>query len=116
MLQVDLPLIDALHEAGVTTAIETNGSISVPRQIDWICVSPKDGSKLKQREGDELKVVIPQDKLDLASLGQLDFAHFFVQPMDGTNYAANCALAVDFCLHNPQWRISTQTHKHLQIA
>lgn len=116
MLQVDPPLIAALHAAGILIAIETNGTIPVPKSVDWICVSPKAGTALLQRAGNELKVVIPQPEMDMASLGQLEFEHFFVQPMDGVQYAENCRTAVAFCMKNPQWRISTQTHKHLQIA
>ena len=116
MLQVDPPLIEALHAAGILIAIETNGTIPVPESIDWICVSPKAGTVLLQRAGNELKVVIPQTGMDMDSLGKLEFEHFFVQPMDGVQYAENCRTAVAFCMKNPQWRISTQTHKHLQIA
>jgi 7-carboxy-7-deazaguanine synthase len=116
LLQVDGPLVDALHGVGFEVAVETNGTIPAPSGIDWICVSPKAGAALRQAEGHELKVIVPQDGLDLVSLEAMNFKHFYVQPMDGCNYEENCRLAVEFCLERPKWRISTQVHKHLAIA
>jgi 7-carboxy-7-deazaguanine synthase len=115
MLQVDDALIAALHARGFTIAIETNGTLPVPRSIDWICVSPKAGTELKQRSGDELKLVYPQDGLDPADLEALSFAHRFLQPMDGTEASRNTALSVAYCKAHPSWRLSLQTHKLLGI-
>jgi organic radical activating enzyme len=96
-------------------AIETNGTLPVPAGVDWICVSPKVGSTLVVHRGDEIKVVIPQSGQDIADYQQLDFANFFVQPMDGPLAAFNTQLAIDTCRRNPQWKLSLQTHKLLQI-
>ena len=115
LLQVDTDLIDGLHAEGFTIAIETNGTIMPPPGLDWICVSPKAGTELLLRRGNELKVVVPQEGLDLAELGQLPFNHFFVQPMDGDHVAANTQWAIDWCLQNPHWRLSVQSHKTLGI-
>jgi len=114
LLQVDSALIDALHAAGFYIAVETNGTIAAPEGIDWICVSPKAGTDLVQRRGQELKVVLPQP-LDFAELASLDFEHRFVQPMDGPDRARNTQLAIDWCLQHPEWRLSVQTHKVIGI-
>jgi 7-carboxy-7-deazaguanine synthase (Cx14CxxC type) len=116
MLQVDGPLIDALHAAGFAIAIETNGTLPVPRAIDWICVSPKAGASLAQRSGDELKLVYPQDALDPREVEALDFTHFLLQPMDeGNKSAGHLRAAIDYCLAHPKWRLSLQTHKLLGL-
>lgn len=115
MLQVDEALVDALHARGFNIAIETNGTIPVPDTIDWVCVSPKAGTDIKQTHGDELKVVYPQSGLDPRGFAGLEFEHRFVQPMDGPNMAANTEAAIAFCLANPPWRLSVQTHKVLCI-
>ena len=116
MLQVDEALIQALHGAGFAIALETNGTLPVPRAIDWICVSPKAGAPLLQRSGDELKLVVPQDALDPAQMENLDFAHFLLQPMDaGARSPANLRAAIDYCLAHPKWRLSLQTHKLLGL-
>jgi 7-carboxy-7-deazaguanine synthase len=115
MLQVDDALIAALHARGFTIAIETNGTLAVPASIDWICVSPKAGTEIKQRSGDELKLVYPQADLDPAALDGLDFAHRFLQPMDGAEVERNTQLSVAYCLSHPGWRLSLQTHKLLGI-
>jgi 7-carboxy-7-deazaguanine synthase (Cx14CxxC type) len=115
MLQVDDALIEALHVRGFTIAIETNGTLRVPRAIDWICVSPKAGTDLKQRSGDELKLVYPQEGLDPADLEGLAFTHRFLQPMDGPDQARNTALSVAYCKAHPNWRLSLQTHKLVGI-
>ncbi|WP_295638896.1 7-carboxy-7-deazaguanine synthase [uncultured Methylibium sp.] len=115
LLQVDRPLIDALHAHGFEIAVETNGTVAAPAGIDWLCVSPKAGAPLLQTRGDELKVVVPQAGIDLAALESLDFAHKRVQPMDGPELARNTAWAVDWCLAHPQWQLSLQTHKLLGI-
>jgi 7-carboxy-7-deazaguanine synthase len=116
MLQVDAPLIEALHTAGFEVAIETNGTLPVPRSIDWICVSPKAGAPLRQRSGDELKLVYPQSKLWPEEVQALDFTHFLLQPMDeGAKSTANLRAAIDYCLAHPKWRLSLQTHKLLGL-
>jgi len=115
MLQVDEALIAALHARGFTIAIETNGTLPVPRSIDWICVSPKAGTDLKQRSGDELKLIYPQEGLDPAEIENLDFAHRFLQPMDGAEAGRNTELSVAYCKAHPNWRLSLQTHKLLGI-
>lgn len=115
MLQVDEELIEALHAEGFTIAIETNGTLPVPRAIDWICVSPKAGADLKQRSGDELKLVFPQAHLDPEVLAGLAFAHRYLQPMDGPDAAVNTQKAIAYCRAHPGWRLSLQTHKLLGI-
>lgn len=115
MLQVDGALIDALHAEGFAVAIETNGTLPVPDDIDWICVSPKAGNALAQRRGDELKLVFPQAGLKPEAVRALDFDHFFLQPMDGPARAENTAAAITYCKANPPWRLSVQTHKVLGI-
>jgi 7-carboxy-7-deazaguanine synthase (Cx14CxxC type) len=115
MLQVDEALIAALHARGFTVAVETNGTLSVPAAIDWICVSPKAGTEMKQRSGHELKVVFPQFGLDPQALEALDFAHRFLQPMDGPDVNRNTQAAIAYCKAHPAWRLSLQTHKLLGI-
>ncbi len=115
MLQVDAPLIDALHAQGFTIAIETNGTFAVPRSIDWICVSPKAGSDLVQTSGDELKLVWPQPGSDVSSLAALDFTHRLIQPLDDPNAAANVQQCIDLVMADPRWRLSLQTHKSLGL-
>ena len=115
LLQLDAALIDALHGKGFEIAVETNGTIAAPAGVDWLCVSPKAGATLIQTSGDELKLVFPQAGADPAAFETLSFQHFFLQPMDGPEQAANCALALRYCLDHPQWRLSLQTHKFLGI-
>ena len=115
LLQLDASLIAALHARGFEIAIETNGTIAAPPGIDWICVSPKAGSQLVQRSGDELKLVFPQPGAAPESFFELGFRHFFLQPMDGSNRDVNTQAALGYCLANPQWRLSLQTHKLLGI-
>ncbi|WP_256080398.1 7-carboxy-7-deazaguanine synthase [Massilia sp. YIM B04103] len=115
LLQLDAPLIAAMHAAGFTIAIETNGTMAVPPGVDWICVSPKMGSQLVVHKGNEIKVVIPQAGQDLAAYEGLDFENFFVQPMDGPLAEFNTRLAIETCKRNPKWKLSLQTHKLLQI-
>ena len=116
LLQLDPDLIAALHRRGFTIAVETNGTLAVPVGLDWICVSPKAGAPLLQRSGAELKLVFPQDGLDPSTLEALDFRHFFLQPMDGPDREANTRAVVSYCLANPKWRLSLQTHKMIGIA
>lgn len=111
MLQVDSSLIDELHRAGFEIAIETNGTLPVPRTIDWICVSPKADAELVQTSGDELKLVYPQKGTDITFLSGLDFRHFLLQPMDSDTRMSNTEAALAYCLEHPQWRLSLQSHK-----
>ena len=115
LLQLDAALIEAMHGARFTIAIETNGTLPVPAGVDWVCVSPKMGSTLAVERGNEIKVVIPQTSQDLGAYEHLDFEHFFVQPMDGPLAGFNTRLAIDTCKRNPKWKLSLQTHKLLQI-
>lgn len=115
LLQVDAKLVDALHGQGFEIAIETNGTLEAPEGIDWICVSPKAGAPLRQRRGDELKLVYPQTELEPEQVTALDFRHWWLQPMDGPAIVANTQAAVDYCLANPKWRLSLQTHKLIGI-
>lgn len=115
LLQLDSPLIDALHARGFTIAIETNGTLPPPPGIDWICVSPKGTSKLAITRGDELKLVYPQVDARPEAYAHLDFRHFFLQPMDGPARVANTERAVQYCTAHPQWRLSLQTHKYIGI-
>ncbi len=115
MLQVDDDLIAALKDEGFEIAIETNGTFAVPGTIDWICVSPKSGAALKQTQGDELKLVVPQAGQEPGDFEELAFDHFFLQPMDCADRARHTDEAVRFCLAHPKWRLSLQTHKYLGI-
>jgi 7-carboxy-7-deazaguanine synthase (Cx14CxxC type) len=115
LLQLDEPLVRALHEAGFEVAIETNGTRLPPLGVDWVCVSPKAGAELVLRRGQELKLVFPQAGADPQRFEGLDFAHFFLQPMDGPDRERNTQLAVRYCLEHPRWRLSLQTHKLLGL-
>jgi len=115
LLQLDEALTAAMHAQGFEVAIETNGTLPVPIGVDWVCVSPKQGAPLVVHEGDEIKVVIPQAAQDLDALAALNFRHFFLQPMDGPDKEKHTRLAIDTCKAHPQWRLSLQTHKLLQI-
>jgi 7-carboxy-7-deazaguanine synthase (Cx14CxxC type) len=115
LLQLDEPLVQALHDAGFEIAIETNGTRLPPRGVDWICVSPKAGAELVLKKGDELKLIYPQEGADPSRYVQLDFRHFFLQPMDGPERERNTRLALAYCLAHPDWRLSLQTHKVLNI-
>lgn len=111
LLQLDPPLIAALHARGFEIAVETNGTLPPPAGIDWLCVSPKAGNTLAVTAGDELKIVVPQAGLDPRDFAGLRFKRFSVQPMDGPDRARNTEWAIRFCLENPQWQLSLQTHK-----
>ena len=115
LLQLDAPLIDALHGLGFEVAVETNGTRPAPPGLDWICVSPKAGTTTVLILGDELKLIYPQPGLEPERFAGLDFRHFFLQPMDGPHRVANTRLAVDYCKAHPRWRLSLQTHKWLGI-
>ena len=116
LLQLDAPLIDALHARGFRIAVESNGTVPAPPGIDWLCISPKAGADTVQRTGDELKLVFPQPALMPDTVEGWDFRHFFVQPMDGPAQKENIAAAIGWCLENPKWRLSLQTHKVVGIA
>jgi len=115
LLQLDAPLIGALHARGFEIAVETNGTLPAPEGIDWVCVSPKAQATVVQRRGQELKLVYPQVGVDPARFAGLDFERFFLQPMDGPEREANTAAAVAYCLSHPRWRLSVQTHKYLGL-
>jgi 7-carboxy-7-deazaguanine synthase (Cx14CxxC type) len=115
MLQIDPALIDALHARMFTIAVETNGTIEPPPGLDWICVSPKADSTVVITEGDELKLVFPQEGVDPERFADLRFTHFFLQPMDNLLQSTNQRLAMDYCLAHPQWKLGLQTHKILSI-
>ncbi|KAF1049280.1 7-carboxy-7-deazaguanine synthase [Xylophilus sp.] len=112
LLQVDTPLVDALHAGGFRIAVESNGTLAAPAGIDWLCVSPKAGAPWVQKAGQELKLVWPQPGFDLDAIAAgTDFALRFLQPMDGPDAAANTARCIADCLARPAWRLSLQTHK-----
>ncbi len=115
LLQLDAPLIDALHDRDFEIAVETNGTLSAPGGIDWVCVSPKADAPLAIRSGHELKLVFPQEGVPPEQFEDLAFEHFFLQPMDGPGQAHNTELALRYCLAHPRWRLSLQTHKLLGI-
>ena len=120
LLQLDEDLITELHQKGFEVAIETNGTIKVPKGIDWVCVSPKAGSDLIVLQANELKLVIPQEGHDsleklLARFEKMDYRNRFLQPMDGPNLKMNTVLAVNLCQKRPLWRLSLQSHKLIGI-
>ena len=115
LLQLDPALIAALHAAGFKIAVETNGTVSAPVGLDWICVSPKAEAPLVQLAGDELKLIYPQTGAEPAAFERLAFTHRFLQPMDGPDREANTRAAIAYCLAHPKWRLSLQTHKYLNI-
>jgi 7-carboxy-7-deazaguanine synthase (Cx14CxxC type) len=115
LLQLDASLIAEMRRRGFTIAVETNGTLSVPPGIDWICVSPKGGAPLLQRSGQELKLVYPQRDADPEAFEYLAFEHFFLQPMDGPDVMRNTERAIAYCLSHPLWRVSLQTHKLMGI-
>lgn len=113
LLQLDVPLIAALHARGFEIAVETNGTLPVPEGVDWVCVSPKAGAELVQRTGRELKLVFPQSGLSPEDLDSLAFEHFFLQPLDGPQLQDNTRRTITYCKANPRWRLSIQIHKLL---
>lgn len=115
LLQLDSPLIDALHQQGFEIAVETNGTQPIPPGLDWVCVSPKAGSEQVATAGDELKLVFPQPGAMPEQFEHLAFRHFFLQPMDGPMREQHTQAAVAYCMAHPQWRLSLQTHKLLGI-
>src|SRR4051812_481825 len=115
LLQLDKALVVALHEQGFEIGIETNGTLLPPAGIDWICVSPKADAEQKLMHGDELKLIYPQSGAPPERFAGQDFQNFFLQPMDNANRTANTEAATQYCLENPQWRLSLQTHKLIGI-
>lgn len=115
LLQLDRDVIAAVRAQDFTIAIETNGTIAVPEGLDWICVSPKAGTNLRQTAGNELKLVYPQPGALPARFEDFAFEHFFLQPMDGPDRDRNTDLAIKYCLEHPRWRLSLQTHKLMGI-
>lgn len=115
LLQLDTALIDAFHVAGFEVAVESNGTIEPPSGIDWLCISPKMGSNLVVTAGTELKLVFPQAGAEPDKFEKMNFEHFFLQPMDSPELAENTAAAVAYCKAHPQWRLSVQTHKAIDI-
>jgi len=115
LLQLDSDLLTAIKARGFQVAVETNGTIAAPLGIDWICVSPKAGTQLVQTSGQELKLVYPQAEAKPNAFEHLRFEHLFLQPMDGPDRDHNTQLAISYCLENPRWRVSLQTHKLMGI-
>lgn len=115
LLQLDRELIDAVHSIGFEIGVETNGTILPPNGIDWICVSPKANSKFILDKGNEIKIVYPQKNINPIDFENLEFAHFFIQPMDNINQKFNILKSQKFVRENPKWKISHQTHKILGI-
>ncbi len=115
LLQVNAALVQALHKEGFSIAVETNGTVLPPDGIDWLCVSPKAGSELLVKQGQELKLVFPQAAADPAQFAALKFEHFYLQPMDGPAARTNTQAAIAYAQSHPQWRLSVQTHKMIGI-
>jgi 7-carboxy-7-deazaguanine synthase (Cx14CxxC type) len=117
LLQLDDAAIDALHEVGFEVAVETNGTLPAPAGLDWVCVSPKAAAEVVQTSGDELKLVYPQAEPEAQpeKFADLQFSHYFLQPMDNADQDANVRAAIKYCLENPHWKLSLQTHKIVGI-
>lgn len=116
MLQLDGALLNALHDRGFEVAMESNGTLAAAAQLDWICVSPKAGTEVVQRSGDELKLVWPQEGIDPETLLAWDFRHFLIQPMDCANRDEAIRVSIDYVMAHPRWKLSLQTHKLLGLA
>lgn len=114
-MQIDKKLVDAFHAQGLEIAIETNGTLELPEGIDWVCVSPKANTEIVVKKGQELKLVYPQEGLSPEDFNHLDFDNFYLQPMDNVSQKENVQKTVEYCLKNPQWKLSLQTHKILNI-
>lgn len=115
LLQLDEPLVEAFHQVGLEVAIETNGTINAPKNIDWICMSPKANTDIVQTSGQELKLVFPQKGAEPERFENMDYDHFFLQPMDSPDVEYYTKLAIRYCMEHPKWRLSLQTHKLLDI-
>ena len=116
MLQYDAALQDALRKRGFRVAMESNGTIAAEPRPDWLCISPKAGSEVVQRSGDELKLVWPQDGIDLDQLERWDFSNFLIQPMDGPDRKAALKASIELVMERPKWRLTLQTHKIIGLA
>ncbi len=114
-LQINKDFIDGLHRIGFEVAIETNGTLPIPSNIDWVTVSPKSNSVLKVKSGDELKLVFPQEGVDPRKFQNLLFTNFFLQPLDGKERTVNTQKTLQYCLENPLWNLSLQSHKYIGI-
>ena len=117
LLQLDVSAIDALHDAGFEVGVESNGTIAAPAGIDWLCISPKANARVVQTTGNELKLVYPQVEAEVQpeEFNDLQFDHFFLQPLDSLERVANTQRAIDYCLLHPLWKLSVQTHKLIGI-
>lgn len=115
LLQLDEELIHAFHQQGFEVAIETNGTLEAPAGVDWVCVSPKGATELKITEGDELKLIYQQPQALPKRFDDLNFTHFYLQPMDGPKQKEHLISAIEYCQKNPKWRLSLQTHKLIGI-
>ena len=115
-LQLDKNVVDHLHLKNFEVAVETNGTLDLPHNIDWLTVSPKADSTLKIRTGNELKLVYPQENVSPNSFEDLDFEIFYLQPMDNEDKDKNTQRTIQYCLENPKWKLSLQTHKYMGIA
>jgi 7-carboxy-7-deazaguanine synthase len=118
LLQLDENAIESLHKAGFEIGVESNGTVAAPANIDWLCISPKGSAELVQKSGDELKLVYPQVEKQAGpeNFADLDFKHHFLQPLDSPDIVENTRATIDFCLQNPRWKLSLQTHKIIGIA
>lgn len=115
LLQLDSELVDAFQSFGFEVAIETNGTIEAPKNLNWICVSPKANTEIVQKNGNEIKIVFPQVGINPKDFEQLNFEHFYIQPMDNNQKDENVKKSIDFCLENPKWKLSVQAHKIIGI-
>jgi len=117
LLQLDKHAIDALHGVGFEVGVESNGTISAPAGIDWLCVSPKGSAEVVQRTGHELKLVYPQVEPEAQPecFEVHQFEQFFLQPLDNDDVGENTRLTVEYCLRHPKWKLSLQTHKIIGI-
>ncbi len=114
-LQLDQKLIDEFHRFGFKVAIETNGTLELPENIDWICISPKANTEIVIQKANEIKIVYPQTGIEPSEFENMSFGHFFIQPMDNQFIDENTKRSVEFCKSNPKWRLSVQTHKYINI-
>jgi len=115
LLQVNDELVGALKQEQIYIAVETNGTLDAPDKIDWICMSPKANTEIKLKKGNEIKVIFPQESLDLEKFSLFDFSEFYLQPMDSNKYQENLNATITYCQKNPKWKLSLQTHKILGI-
>ena len=115
LLQVNDELVAALKQEQIYIAVETNGTLDAPDHIDWICMSPKANTEIKLKKGNEIKVIFPQESLDLEKFSLFEFSEFYLQPMDSNEYQENLNATITYCQKNPKWKLSLQTHKILGI-